>query len=137
MAQLLARDDAHLLIGTWNIRDFAGLTGRWTSAPEDSPRRNLSDVCCLAAVVSRFDVCAIQETRSELTAMLTMLRRLGPSWAVILTDAGQGAAANDERLAYVYDRDRVRPSGVAGELVIDETRFRTAAVPLRAQFARS
>ena len=68
--------------------------------------------------------------------MLTMLRRLGPAWGVILTDAGQGDAANDERLAYVFDRDRVRPSGLAGELVIDETTFGTAAAPLRAQFAR-
>jgi hypothetical protein len=55
---------------------------------------------------------------------------------VILTDAGQGDAAKDERLAYVFDRDRVRPSGLAGELFIDEATFGTGAVPPRAQVAR-
>jgi len=100
-----ASADRHL-----DIRDFAGLAGRWTSAATDSPKRNLADACCLAAIVSRSDVCAIQETRGELTAMLTMLRRLVPSWGVILTDAGQGDAANDERLAYVFDRDACGPA---------------------------
>jgi len=133
---LPARDAAHLLIGTWNVRAFGGLTAKWDSASGDSPKRNLTDVCCLAEIVRRFDVCAIQETRGDLTAMLTLLRRLGPTWGVILTDAGLGDAANNERLAYVFDRDRVRPSGLAGELVIDAATFGTEAVPLRAQFAR-
>jgi len=133
---LPARDGAHLLIGTFNIRAFGGLTGKWDSAASDSPKRNLTDVCCLAEIVRRFDVCAIQETRGELTGMLTLLRALGPSWGLILTDAGLGAAANDERLAYVFDRDAVQPSGLAGELVIDAATFGSQAVPLRAQFAR-
>jgi hypothetical protein len=135
-SNLPARDAQHLLIGTWNIRAFAGLTPKWVSGPRDTPKRNLADICVLAEVVRRFDVCAIQETRGELTAMLTLLRRLGPSWGVVLTDSGLGHAANDERLAYVFDRDRVRASGLAGELVIDATTFGTEAVPLRSQFAR-
>jgi endonuclease/exonuclease/phosphatase family metal-dependent hydrolase len=133
---LPARDPAHLLIGTFNIRAFGGLTDTWNSTAHDSPKRNLADVCCLAELVRRFDVCAIQETRGELTGMLTLLRALGPTWGVILTDAGLGDAANDERLAYVFDRDQVQPSGLAGELVIDAATFRSQAVPLRAQFAR-
>jgi hypothetical protein len=132
---LPARDDAHLLIGTFNIRAFGDLTAKWDSAPGDSPKRNLTDVCCLAEIVRRFDVCAIQETHGELTGMLTLLRALGPSWGVILTDAGLGDAANDERLAYVFDRQAVQPSGLAGELVIDAATFGSEAVPLRAQFA--
>jgi hypothetical protein len=90
----------------------------------------------LAEIVRRFDVCAIEETRDDLTAPLTLLRRPGPSWGVIVTDAGLGDAANNERLAYVFDRDRVQPSGLAGELIIDAATFGTQAVPLRAQFAR-
>jgi len=74
---LPARDGGHLLIGTFNIRAFGGLTAKWDSAPGDSPKRNLTDVCCLAEIVRRFDVCAIQETRGELTGMLTLLRRWG------------------------------------------------------------
>jgi hypothetical protein len=104
---LPARDAAHLLIGTWNVRAFGGLTAEWDSVSGDRPKRNLTDVCCLAEIVRRFDVCAIQETRGDLTAMLTLLRRLGPAWGVILTDVGLGDAANNERLAYVFDRVRV------------------------------
>jgi hypothetical protein len=77
--------------------------------------------------VRRFDVCA---------AILTLLRALGLSWDVILTDAGLGDAPNDERLAYVFDRAAVQPSGLAGELVIDATTFGSQAVPLQAQVAR-
>jgi endonuclease/exonuclease/phosphatase family metal-dependent hydrolase len=135
-ASLPRRDAGHLLLGTWNIRAFGGLTPKWDSASGDSPKRNLTDVCCLAELVRRFDVCAIQETRGDLTAMLTLLRCLGPTWGVILTDSGLGDAANDERLAYIFDRDSVRPTGLAGELVLDATTFGTTALPLRTQFAR-
>jgi endonuclease/exonuclease/phosphatase family metal-dependent hydrolase len=135
-SSLPPRDAAHILIGTWNIRALGGLTPKWRTGADDSPKRNLTDVCCLAEVIGRFDVCAVQETRGNLTALLTLLRRLGPSWGVLLTDAGEGKAANDERLAYLFDRDVVRPSGLAGELVIDEEQFGDAATPLRRQFAR-
>jgi hypothetical protein len=84
---LPARAADHVLIGTWNVRAFGGLTPKWNSDSGDSPKRNLADGCCLAEIVRRFDVCAIQETRGNLTAMLTLLRRLGPTWGAILTDA--------------------------------------------------
>jgi hypothetical protein len=134
-AELPARDAGHLLIGTWNIRALSGLTPSWRSSAGDSPKRNLRDVCCQAEIVRRFDVCAVQETRRDLTALLTLRRRLGPSWGVIVTDAGRGNATNDERLAYLFDRERVRASGLAGELVIDDDEFGHAA-QLRRQFAR-
>lgn len=136
-ALLPARDDGHLLIGTWNIRAFARLTPRWRTLPGDSPKRNLADLCAIAEIVRRFDVCAIQETRTDLTALRTLLRRLGPGWGFVVTDAGEGDAANDERLAYVFRRPHVRFGGLAGELVIDEEAFGTETTPLRRQFARS
>src|SRR5262245_2063745 len=85
-AELPRRTPATLLIGTWNIRAFGGLTNAWSASPNDSPRRNLADVCALAEVVARFDVCAIQETRGDLTALRTMMRRLGPDWGMLITD---------------------------------------------------
>src|SRR4051794_10407267 len=136
-AQLPPTDDDHLLLGTWNVRAFGGLTARWHSGGGDSPRRDLADLCAIAEIVSRFDVCAIQETRGDLTCLRTLLRRLGPDWGFVVTDAGEGAAANDERLAYVFRRPRVRFGGLAGELVIDEATFGTATTPLRRQFART
>ena len=65
------------------------------------------------------------------------MRRLGGDWGFLVTDVGEGEAANDERLAYVFDRRAVRLAGLAGELVIAEEDFGSATTPLRKQFARS
>jgi len=135
-AELPARAAGHLLIGTWNLRAFGGLTAAWRTRGGDSPKRNLADLCAIAEVVARFDVCAIQESRGDLTALRTLMRRLGPEWGLLVTDVGEGDAANDERLAYVFDRRAVQLSGLAGELVIDDATFGDAKTPLRRQFAR-
>jgi endonuclease/exonuclease/phosphatase family metal-dependent hydrolase len=133
-----ARRPGNLLIATWNIRAFGGLTERWRASEGDRPLRNLADVCALAEIVSRFDVVAVQETRDNLTALRAMMARLGEHWAFIITDVGLGPKANGERLAFVYDRGRVTASGLAGELVVPaeglEGHGRTV---LRKQFARS
>ena len=36
--------DRNLLIATWNIREFSGLTRKWMSETKDSPRRDLHSV---------------------------------------------------------------------------------------------
>ena len=136
-ADLPARIADTVLIGTWNIRDFAGLTPAWQTGARDSPKRNLTDVCAIAEIVSRFDVVAIQEVRSDLTGLRTLMRRLGPDWGFLITDVTAGKGGNDERLTYVFDRRTLRASGLVGELVIDEATFGDAATPLRHQFART
>jgi exonuclease III len=133
-----ARRPDNLLIGTWNLRAFGGLTPRWQAADGDSPKRNLADVCAIAEIVKRFDVVAIQETREDLEALKTMMSRLGSHWTFVVTDVGLGKAANDERLAFVYDRGRVKTSGLAGELVVPaEGLGGHDRQTLKAQFARS
>ena len=52
-AELPARTTDTVLVGTWNIRDFAGLTAAWQTGAHDSPKRNLADVCAIAEIVSR------------------------------------------------------------------------------------
>jgi hypothetical protein len=59
-----AKNHDNLLIGTWNVAILGDLTEKWVSEPHDSPKRNLSDACAIAEVISRFDVCAVQETRA-------------------------------------------------------------------------
>ena len=56
-----ARTGENLLIGTWNVRAFSRLRPAWRSTAGDSPIRDLSNACCIAEVVRRFDVTAIQE----------------------------------------------------------------------------
>jgi endonuclease/exonuclease/phosphatase family metal-dependent hydrolase len=108
----------NLLIGTWNLRAFGGLTKRWDSRPDDSPKRNFRDVCLIAELVSRFDVVAVQEMRGDLRALRHLLKALGDEWAFLLTDVTKGPAGNNERLAFLYDTRRVKPSGLACELVV-------------------
>ena len=125
-------------MGTWNIRAFGGLTEKWRSEEDDEPIRDLFDIRCLAEIVSRFDVVAVQEVRGNLTALQTLLAALGPNWATIMTDVTRGKAGNNERMAFVFDLRRSRPSGLAGELVVAiETGTSVSASGLDRQFART
>jgi endonuclease/exonuclease/phosphatase family metal-dependent hydrolase len=130
--------DRNLLVGTWNLRAFGGLTEKWRSEAGDEPIRDLFDLRCVAEVVSRFDVVAIQEVRGNLTALQTLLAALGPNWATIMTDVTRGKAGNNERMAFAFDLRRVRPSGLAGELVVAiESGTSVTASGLDRQFART
>jgi hypothetical protein len=71
-----------------------GLTEKWSSGSNDSPKRNLADVCAIAEIASRFDVLAVQETRDDLSALHRLLERLGSSWSFIITDVGEGQPAS-------------------------------------------
>src|SRR4029079_10763131 len=110
--------DRNILVATWNLRAFGGVTEKWRSEEGDSPRRDLFDLRCIAEVVSRFDVVAIEEAREDLGALRLVLEVLGDSWGLIATDVTPGRAGNNERLVFVFDTRRLRPSGLAGELVV-------------------
>ena len=110
--------DRNLLIATWNIRAFGDLTREWESTEKDSPRRDLQSVMCIAEILSRFDVVAIQEVKSNIRAFRDTMKILGNNWSFILTDVNRGNAGNDERMAYIFDTRRVKLSGLASELVV-------------------
>ena len=130
--------DRNLLIGTWNVRAFGGVTEKWRSEEGDSPRRDLFDLRCIAEVVSRFDVVAIEEAREDLSALRLVLEALGDSWGLIATDVTRGRAGNNERLVFLFDTRRLRPSGLAGELVVAlEEETDLTASGLERQFART
>jgi endonuclease/exonuclease/phosphatase family metal-dependent hydrolase len=130
------RLDHNLLIATWNLRAFGELTEKWSSGPKDTPKRDLHAVALITEIVSRFDVIAIQETRGNIASLRRMVNWLGPDWGLILTDPTRGAAGNDERLAFVFDLRRVKPSGLACELVVPPDR-KIPQVALERQFART
>jgi endonuclease/exonuclease/phosphatase family metal-dependent hydrolase len=130
--------DRNLLVATWNLRAFGGLTPKWRSEPGDSPRRDLFDLRCIAEIVSRFDVVAIEEAREDLSALRLVLEALGDSWGLIATDVTRGRAGNSERLVFLFDTRRLRPSGLAGELVVAlEEETDLTASDLQSQFART
>ncbi len=110
--------DRNLLIASWNIRMLGGLHPEFAENA-DSPKRNLRALAIIAETVRRFDVVAIQEIRRQTTAVRALVDDfLGPDWGLILTDVTVGASGNGERLGFVFDRRRLRPSGLAGEIVL-------------------
>lgn len=110
--------DQNLLIATWNIRSLGGFYPDWGENP-GSPKRNLRALAIIAEIISNFDIVAIQEVRRETTAIRFLLEKfLGQNWGLILTDVTAGICGNEERLAFLFDRRRVSPSGLAGEIVL-------------------
>ena len=109
--------DRNVLVGTWNIRAFGPVHPKWDENPA-SPKRNLRAMAYIVEIIRRFDVVAIQEVKEDLSGLLLLMEWLGPDWGFLVTDKTAGSAGNTERLACVFDRRRVRPSGLAGEIVL-------------------
>jgi len=113
--------DKNLLIGSWNIFHFGSIFKQWDEN-QNSPKRNLRGLAIIAEVIKRFDVVAIQEVKRDTTAIRILLKDfLGSNWGLILSDITEGATQNHERLAFIYDKRRVSPSGLAGEIVLPPT----------------
>ncbi|MEQ8472486.1 MAG: endonuclease/exonuclease/phosphatase family protein [Marinoscillum sp.] len=110
--------DQNVLIASWNIRAFGGLTEKWEADEDDSPKRDLHALLAIANIVKRFDIIAVQEVKGNLKAFRHMLKLLGNDWSFILTDVCGGDEGNDERLAFLFDSRKVKLSGLACELVV-------------------
>lgn len=110
--------DKNLLIGSWNIRNFGSVHESWRDKP-DRPKRNLRSLIYIAEIINRFDVIAIQEVKADTSGIRLLLEEfLGPNWGLIVSDVSAGSKGNNERLAFLYDKRRVTPSGLAGEIVL-------------------
>lgn len=114
--------DRNLLVGSWNIRALGGLDPAFTEK-RGRGTRNLRALASIAEIVRRLDIVAVQEIKRDTEAVRTLVDEfLGPAWALILSDVTAGTAGNSERLGFIFDTRRVRPSGLAGELVLPPTR---------------
>ncbi len=110
-----------LLLATWNLKAFDGGT---------TDRRTDESYWYIAEIISHFDIIAIQEVGANLGALEKLRNRLGGTWYFIVSDVTEGKAGNDERLAFLFDRRKIRFSGVAGEIVIppvEDARGKTIA----------
>ncbi|HBI18252.1 endonuclease [Sandaracinobacter neustonicus] len=102
-----------LLLATWNIRDFdSNKFGFGPRLPES--------FYYLAEIVACFDLVALQEVNRDLSALETLVRILGRDWDYIVTDATEGSGGNEERMAFLYRRDKVWFRKIAGEVVLPE-----------------
>jgi len=125
--------DHNLLVGTWNIRAFGRVHQKWEEN-SGSPKRNLRALATIAEIIRHLDVVAVQEVKRDMSGIRTLVEEfLGPDWGLILSDVTSGPGGNAERLAFIYDRRRVQPSGLAGEIVLPPTEVGDPAQ----QFART
>ena len=95
-----------LIVGSWNIRHFDGGRPR---LPESFHY--------IAEIIDHFDICAIQEVK-DLDAMDQLMRLLGRNWSYFVNDSSGGGRGNNERMAFVYNTNRVFFRNLIGELVL-------------------
>ncbi len=96
-------------IATWNLREFDSPSYGW---------RSLESKAYIAEILSHFDLIALQEIRSDLGALSDVKNLLGPNWDYIATDVTEGTSGNNERMAFLFNRDKVWFRHVAGELTL-------------------
>jgi len=101
------RADDRLLLACWNIANF-GVQDRHDGALD-----------ILAHMCGKFDLIAVQEVNENWHPLANMVDRMGPTWDFIISDT----ASNSERLAFVYDRARVTPKQLFGEVALRANDF--------------
>ena len=151
LSEALPAKDAedHMLLGTWNIRDF----GKADSLRKGRGPRLPETHFYIAELISRFDFVAVQEV-NDLPEWARVMRILGPDWDFIATDVTDPElGGNGERLTFVFDSRKVRFRHVAGEIVLPPDKLvsenvvpeaddegasgEVAGQPVGRQFARS
>lgn len=96
-------------IATWNLREFDAKSYGYRSREAKA---------YIAEILSHFDLVALQEIRRDLGPLDDVKRLLGPNWEYIATDVTEGASGNKERMAFLYNRNKVWFRDVVGELTL-------------------
>ena len=137
--QIPAKSEDNLLIATWNIRSFGDITSKWVAGPKDSPQRDLQALLCIVNIIRRFDIIAVQEVKGNIKCLRETMNYLGDKWSFLMTDVTKGDAGNSERLAFIFNNERVKLSGLACEIVVPDEQLRNniGIDALERQFART
>lgn len=100
--QIPTKADSRLLVATWNIANL-GLQ-----------QRRDKDYRVLAEIISWFDVVALQEVNDNLEGLRGIQKHLPGSYRALFSDK----AGNDERMAYLYDSNKVSELEKVGEIAV-------------------
>lgn len=95
-------ESGKILIASWNIANLG------------MHKRRPNDLKLIAAILSWFEIVAIQEIADNLADFMGIVAELPDHFGWIFNDR----AGNDERSAYIYDTRRVSLSPKIGEVVI-------------------
>ena len=106
-----------LLLASWNIANLG------------EQKRDPQDLELIAHIMSRFDLIAVQEVKSSLDHLEKIVEHLGQSYDWIVNDV----AGNNERLAFVFKKRKVRPGKLFAEIAVPEKDFprHTVVVPYK------
>jgi len=125
-AELPERDvKDSLLIATWNIRAFG--RGIISGGP-----RLYESYFYIAEIISHFDIVAVQEVGVSTEAIESLLELLGPNWDVVYSLVSPGPLGNRERMAFFYDKRKVRTGPLIASVVTTEEQL--ARIPYAATF---
>jgi len=103
------RQPNSLIIGSWNIRAF-----------DDGMPRLDESYHYIAEIIDNFDICAIQEVKTNLEPLRRLVRLLGENWDFFVSDISTHKGGNNERLAFVYNTSRVFFRNLIGEIVLSK-----------------
>lgn len=107
------KSDSSLLLATWNIRDFD--SNKFKFGP-----RLPETFYYLAEMISAFDLVALQEVNRDLAPLRKLMKILGREWDYIVTDVTEGRGGNQERMAFVFNTEKVWFRKIAGEIVLPD-----------------
>ena len=109
-----------LLLATWNIREFG-------------KNRLQESLYYIAEIIDHFDIVVIQELNAkEIDGLESVLAILGDNWSYVMSDGVEGATGGNEAMAFVYNTNKVKFTGLAGEIVLPEKKLMNGV-----QFART
>lgn len=94
-----------LILGSWNIRHFDG--GR---------ARLRESFHYIAEIIDHFDICAVQEVK-DIESVDRLCKLLGRNWDFFINDSSGTGRGNHERMAFLYNKNRVSFRNLIGELV--------------------
>jgi hypothetical protein len=109
-----------VVIASFNIRKLGKLkVGRSTSGRDEATMKFLADIC------RQFDLVAIQEVMTEMAAVRRLRELMGPEYGLIVSDVVgtfPGESGNEERLAYIYNRNLVERTELVSEVTTSRTK---------------
>ena len=104
--------DRFIRLATWNIRELG--------ANKKFGKRIDESLFYIAEILSHFDLIAVQEVNRDLGDFKKIMSNLGGNWDYLATDVTEGTSGNQERMAFVFNKNKVWFRDIAGEVVLKE-----------------
>lgn len=120
-----------LILGSWNIRNFDDDRFNYGKRTDESLQY-------IAEIISKFDVLAVQEICEDIAPVKKLMSLLGSEYDFILSDVTHSSlGGNKERLGFIYDKNKVKFTGIVGEIVLPKKLLISKETGDNRQFSRT